>query len=271
MWRKTLWITSILIVIFLFIHPVTPIRSPTLKQPKLLNIEKEIPIPTQSRQMELLELETTMGYNKNRLLDVYLTSLEIEREIGVPALFSTAQAVIEATWELVPIVGKDGTNSNNIFGIKGKYNGKSVIATTKEWDGKKYVTIDAEFRAYPSIGECMKDHTKLLTSTIKGSQGYSYFDCLLEYRKTKDLKKYAEKVLKIYATSPSYSQIIFNVMDLVKERTRESWKVEQEEAKTWAVTEGILKPDDSLDYWDRPLTRKELVVILKRIKSIGGA
>ncbi|NLH62470.1 MAG: hypothetical protein GX452_13810 [Ignavibacteriales bacterium] len=210
--------------------------------------------------------------NKERLVKVYIEALRIEREVGIPALFTTAQAVIESTWDITPIV-VDGKNSNNIFGIKGEYNGNYVLAPTKEWDSKtkRYISINAKFKAYPSLEECIRDHTKLLLSTIKGNQKYSYLDCLIQYRRDRNFENYAKKVLSIYATSPTYFETMMGVIPLIKERTRGIWEVELEEAKTWAVTEGILKPDDSLDYWDRPLTRKELVVILKRIKSIGGA
>lgn len=207
--------------------------------------------------------------NKERLVKVYIEALKIEREVGIPALFTTAQAVIEATWDITPII-VNGKNSNNIFGIKGEYNGNYVLAPTKEWDSKaqKYVSINARFKAYPSLEECIRDHAKLLLSTIKGNQKYSYLDCLIQYRKDRNFENYAKKVLSIYATSPTYFETMMGVIPLIKERTRGIWEVELEEAKTWAVSEKLLKPDNSGDYWTKPLNRELLVVVLKRFKDI---
>lgn len=45
--------------------------------------------------------------------ELYRASLEVEKETGIPALFSTAQAILEQGWDIEPIQG-----SNNIYGIK---------------------------------------------------------------------------------------------------------------------------------------------------------
>lgn len=41
-------------------------------------------------------------------------------------------------------------SANNLFGVKGTYNGKSVKMKTAEYHNGKYVTIHDHFRAYPS-------------------------------------------------------------------------------------------------------------------------
>ena len=56
--------------------------------------------------------------NKEGIIGIYLTSLEIERTVGIPALFSTAQAILESSWNLNPIRGRGGIDSKNIYGIK---------------------------------------------------------------------------------------------------------------------------------------------------------
>jgi len=62
-------------------------------------------------------------------------------------------------------------------------------------------------------------------------------------------------------------------MDDVKEiiENMKTYEIEREEAKTDMVSQGVLKPDGDLNYWEKPLTRNELAVILKRFKARGGA
>ncbi|EFR86633.1 N-acetylmuramoyl-L-alanine amidase, partial [Listeria marthii FSL S4-120] len=66
-----------------------------------------------------------------------------------------AQAILESNW------GESGLsqNSNNLFGIKGTYNGNSVSMGTMEASG----STTANFRVYPSWKESIEDHTALIT------------------------------------------------------------------------------------------------------------
>jgi len=218
-------------------------------------------------QIPLVIVELEIKMNKERLIEIYLASLEIERIIGVPAIFSTAQAILESTWDLKAI--KD---SNNIYGIKwhNYYKDKNpndwVLATTQEWDENKYITIPARFQKYESLKDCIRDHSQLLLNPRLG-----YLQPLLDYRKDKDLVKYVQRVARIYATDPNYANKILSLMKDVKRAIEEfkSWEVEKEEAKTWSVANGIVHPDDDEKYWTRLLSRIEFLVMLKR--ALGGA
>lgn len=98
-----------------------------------------------------------------------------------------AQAILESNW------GKSGLskNSNNLFGIKGQYEGKSVSMGTMEASG----AITADFRVYPSWKESIEDHTNLITQNARyqGAVGET------DYRKALQAIKDGG-----YATAPDY-------------------------------------------------------------------
>lgn len=61
---------------------------------------------------------------------------------GILASLTAAQAFIESN------KGNSGltVNANNLFGMKGRYNGACIVMNTKEFINNQYVTIPAEFR-----------------------------------------------------------------------------------------------------------------------------
>lgn len=69
-----------------------------------------------------------------------------------------AQAILESNY------GKSelAVNANNLFGIKGRYHGKSIKMPTVEYEQNKSFTTEAEFRAYPDWKSALKDHRQLL-------------------------------------------------------------------------------------------------------------
>ena len=86
----------------------------------------------------------------------------IADEYGLYPSVMIAQAVLESQ------SGQSGlsANYNNLFGIKGAYNGASVTMQTWEDDGEgNAYTIDAAFRSYPSVSESLEDYAVLLTSS----------------------------------------------------------------------------------------------------------
>lgn len=98
-----------------------------------------------------------------------------------------AQAILESNW------GKSGLskNSNNLFGIKGQYEGKSISMGTMEASG----ATTADFRVYPSWKESIEDHTNLITQNARyqGAVGET------DYRKALQAIKDGG-----YATAPDY-------------------------------------------------------------------
>ena len=122
------------------------------------------------------------------------------RASGILASLTAAQAFIESN------KGNSGlcTSANNIFGIKGKYNGNSVKMWTTEYINGAAVRVMADFRAYPSWAESIADHSDL-------------FNRLKRYKNLRGLKDYvlACKYVKQdgYATSPSYDTTLLNCIN----------------------------------------------------------
>ena len=85
---------------------------------------------------------------------------------GIPAKFMLGQAALESGWGKREIKGSDGTNSNNLFGIKagGDWKGKTVDVTTTEYvNGRPQRKVE-KFRAYDSYADSFKDYAKLITN-----------------------------------------------------------------------------------------------------------
>ncbi|MBF2654174.1 GW domain-containing glycosaminoglycan-binding protein [Listeria seeligeri] len=107
-----------------------------------------------------------------------------------------AQAILESNW------GESGLSkkSNNLFGIKGDYKGKSVSMATMEAAGP----TTANFRVYPSWKESIEDHTDLITNNerYKGAVGET------DYRKALQAIKDGG-----YATDPGYVDKLATIIE----------------------------------------------------------
>lgn len=119
---------------------------------------------------------------------------------GILASLTVAQAILESGW------GKSGltTAANNLFGIKGAYNGEGYTCKTQEWDGAKYITIDATFRKYPSWAESMADHSALFNrlDRYKNLRGLTDYKLACQYVREDG-----------YATDPSYSSKLVSLIE----------------------------------------------------------
>ncbi|XRJ96713.1 glycoside hydrolase family 73 protein [Latilactobacillus sakei] len=113
---------------------------------------------------------------------------------------TAAQAAIESGW------GTSGLTAaaNNLFGIKGRYNGQYVVFPTQEWVNGHYVTINAEFRKYPNWATSVEDHGNFFTDNER------YHNLL----GVKDYKQVAKLVQQDgYATDPNYAATIIRVIE----------------------------------------------------------
>ena len=122
---------------------------------------------------------------------------------GILASLTAAQAFIESN---------KGNSSltqsvNNLFGIKGSYNGQSVIMKTKEYVNGKYIVVDAAFRKYPSWLDSIRDHSGL-------------FNRLSRYKNLRGEKDYKTACKNVqadgYATSPSYASTLIRIIEQYK-------------------------------------------------------
>ena len=97
--------------------------------------------------------------------------------------------------------------NNNLFGMKGNYNGASVTFNTKEYVNGKYITVKAVFRKYPSWADSIRDHSDLFLRLPR------YKNLIGE----RDYKKACEKVKADgYATSPTYTETLIKCIETYK-------------------------------------------------------
>lgn len=122
---------------------------------------------------------------------------------GILASLTASQAFIESN------KGNSGltTKANNLFGIKGKYNGQSVKMNTKEYVNGQYITVQADFRKYPSWAESIADHSAMFNRMSR----YANLRGCTDYRLA---CKYVRE--DGYATSPVYTKTLINCIETYK-------------------------------------------------------
>ena len=118
----------------------------------------------------VIPVETSdIHFEKNQTTEEFIAHIgEDARTVGLEHdLFGSvmiAQAILES--------GSGGSELsqepyNNLFGIKGAYEGQSVSFGTQEDDGSgNYFSIQAAFRKYPSVKESFEDYSTLLKEGI---------------------------------------------------------------------------------------------------------
>lgn len=122
---------------------------------------------------------------------------DICRDNDLYASVLIAQAIVESNF------GKSGISvspANNLFGIKGSYNGNSVLVNTKEDDGSgNLYTIKSAFKKYPSTRDSILDYVNLLSN-----YGNNYYGGTKKSVTNGDYKKATRFLTGRYATDTSY-------------------------------------------------------------------
>jgi flagellum-specific peptidoglycan hydrolase FlgJ len=121
-------------------------------------------------------------------------AIKSQRETGVPASVTMAQAILESGW------GKSGlsTQANNFFGIKGKGPAGSVTMRTREVFNGRPTYINAPFRKYNSPAESFKDHGKFFIDNKRYATAMKHTD---------NAHRFAQEIARAgYATDPSYAR-----------------------------------------------------------------
>ena len=124
---------------------------------------------------------------------------EASRTTGIPAKFMLGQAALETGWGKREIIGRDGSSSHNLFGIKatGDWKGKVTEAVTTEYVNGKAQRKVEKFRAYDSYADSFKDYAQLIT-------GNKRYEKVLAA--AGDASAFAQGLQKAgYATDPNYA------------------------------------------------------------------
>ncbi|HAV37409.1 MAG TPA: flagellar assembly peptidoglycan hydrolase FlgJ [Massilia sp.] len=129
-----------------------------------------------------------------------------EEVTGVPAKFMLGQAALETGWGRRMIRNADGTNANNLFGIKAGpgWKGKVATAVTTEYiNGKPHQKVE-KFRAYDSPGDSFKDYARMLANNPR-------YEKVLD--SAGDASAFAHGLQRAgYATDPNYGHKLSKII-----------------------------------------------------------
>jgi len=128
-------------------------------------------------------------------------AIATQREYGVPAAVTIAQAIDESGWGTSELA----TEAHNLFGIKGAGTAGSVTMPTQEYENGEWVTIDASFAAYHDYAESIAAHGQLLAT----DSAYSH---AMADKNLPDA--FAADLAGVYATNPSYGGQLVSLMKL---------------------------------------------------------
>lgn len=115
-----------------------------------------------------------------------------------------AQATVESGW------GQSGLAqepNNNLFGIKGSYNGQSVNMNTGEYGKGGYYTTNAGFRKYPSYTESFEDNGALLRNQMGNYYSGTWVENSSNYSQATQNGLQGK-----YATDPNYAKTLNSVI-----------------------------------------------------------
>ncbi|KRL67556.1 glycoside hydrolase family 73 protein [Companilactobacillus versmoldensis] len=128
-------------------------------------------------------------------------------EYGVYTSVMLAQAILESAWGTSQLA----TQGNNLFGIKGDYNGSYVSMPTSEWSASQgWYQINANFRKYPSYLESFEDNGNKLRNGLSWDSTY-YKGTWKE--NTSSYKDATAWLQGRYATAPNYDSSLNNLIE----------------------------------------------------------
>ena len=159
-----------------------------------------------------------MAYTTEQFLDTFKQyAINDMKQSGILASLTAAQGFIESN------KGNSGltVKANNLFGIKGKYNGKSVSMMTTEYYNGVKTRVMQDFRAYPSWQESVNDHSAM-------------FNRMSRYANLRNCQDYEEACVNVkkdgYATAPDYTQTLMSVI-----KKHKLWKWDYEVLRLYSA------------------------------------
>lgn len=152
-------------------------------------------------QVVMPKMRLAIRTNTQAFLDsIHQGTINGWNKYGVLPSTAAAQAILESGW------GRSGLTvlANNLFGIKGDYNGAFVNMPTQEYINGQWITINANFRKYPSLNESIEDHGLFLNINSR----YHNLLWQTDYRTVTSMLQSDG-----YATSPTYAASLNNIIE----------------------------------------------------------
>lgn len=126
------------------------------------------------------------------------------KRLGVDPKYLVAQAALETGWGKHMVKQADGSNSNNLFGIKSHgWDGGSATAVTQEFVNGKAVKESEKFRTYDSFADSFHDYVNFL-------QGNDRYDKALSTNGNSE--RFMQGLQQAgYATDPQYARKVIQI------------------------------------------------------------
>ena len=142
-----------------------------------------------------------MAYNAQQFFDKIKPMVIADmQQTGILASLTAAQAFIESSKGNSGLTAK----ANNLFGIKGEYNGQYIYMMTTEYINGVPQKVNAKFRKYPSWQESITDHSGLFLRSSR-------------YANLRGCKAYKLACVYVqqdgYATSPVYANTLIKTIE----------------------------------------------------------
>lgn len=154
----------------------------------------------------------TQSYQQDFVNKIKAYAQKCALQYGLYPSVQMAQAILESDWGRSQLALAP---NYNLFGIKkGEgWTGATVTMPTQEWDANagKYVTINAQFRKYPSFFESFTDNAKKLRLGPGSWNPQYYKGAWME--NTTSYKDATKALTGTYATDPNYNTKLNRVIE----------------------------------------------------------
>lgn len=169
---------------------------------------------TEYGEQVLAEYPASMNFTENDSAKNFIETVgedarKLGQEYDVFASVMIAQALIESgsgtsTLSLSP--------NHNLFGIKGTYQGQSVLMATQEDRGNgELYSINSAFRKYPNFAASLGDYVQLIRGGISGNDSYYKQAWRSE---AKNYLRTTNALTGTYATDTTYGQKLNSIIAL---------------------------------------------------------
>lgn len=159
-----------------------------------------------TQETSKLNLEGLEEHQVSFINKIVPVAIEVAREYNVYPSIVVAQSILESDWGRSPLA----VNANNLFGIKGTYNGSFIWHETKEDDGTGFqYKVTDKFAKYPSYKESVESNARLIREGLSWDEGY-YSGAWVE--NTKNYQEATEFLTGTYATDINYNSKVNGVI-----------------------------------------------------------